>query len=161
MTVAVAAAFTFGSSAQAATLYWDGNGTTAGAGNTTTLLNQVWGTDALWNSDSAGVTNTFTSVTGSGDDLFFVAAPGAASAAIAFNPTVTGTQAANSITFQSSGAQTLSGGTINLYGGGLTGSQYADGTTSLQISIRPIALSKTSGMAWPGFAPFLQAPVFT
>ena len=46
----------------AATLYWDGNSTTAGAGNTTALLNREWGTFSVWNSDAAGVTDTFTAL---------------------------------------------------------------------------------------------------
>jgi fibronectin-binding autotransporter adhesin len=126
--IATAAAFTLVISLpalNAAPLYWDGNGTPAGAGNTTGELNKVWGTDSSWNSDPVGETDTFTAATGSGDDLFFVAAPGSTSGQIAFNPTVTGTQSAKSITFQSQGAQTLSSGTINLGAGGLTGSQFA------------------------------------
>ena len=95
----------------AAPLYWDGNGTAAGAGNTTAFLNKVWGTDSSWNSDPAGVTNTFTAATLAGDDLFFVAAPSATSGQIAFNPTVTGTQLAISMTLERQGAQTLRGGT--------------------------------------------------
>ena len=135
-------------SVAATPLYWDGNGTTAGAGNTTALLNKVWGTDAMWNSDAAGVTNTFTASTTSSDDLFFVAAPGAASGAITFNPTVTGIQAANSITFQSSGAQTLSGGTINIGAGGITGAQYAYSTTNRGTVTISSALALQAGQSW-------------
>ena len=142
------AALTFTQSLSATPLYWDGNGTTAGAGNTTALLNKVWGTDAAWNSDAAGVTNTFTASTTSSDDLFFVAAPGAASGAIAFNPTVTGTQAANSITFQSSGAQTLSGGTINIGAGGITGAQYAYSTTNRGTVSISSALALQANQSW-------------
>lgn len=35
----------------AQTLYWDANGTTAGAGDTPT---RIWGVDSFWNTDSAG-----------------------------------------------------------------------------------------------------------
>ncbi|MEO8614603.1 MAG: putative Ig domain-containing protein, partial [Luteolibacter sp.] len=129
-------------------LYWDGNSTTAGAGNTTGLLNKVWGTDTAWNTDAAGVTDTFTAATSAGDDLFFVAAPGAASGAVGFNPTVTGTQAANSITFQSSGALTLSGGTINLDAGGLMGSQYAYGTTNRGAVTISSAIVLQAAQSW-------------
>jgi len=148
MTMAVAAAFTFGSFAQAAPLYWDGNDITAGAGNTTLLLNKFWGTDSVWNSDAAGVTATFTAVTVATDDLFFVAAPSATSGNLAFNPTVTGTQEANSITFQSSGAQTLSGGAINLGAGGLVGSQYAYGTTNRGTVTISSAIALLASQSW-------------
>ncbi len=148
MTVAVAVAFTFGPSAQAA-LYWDGNDIATGAGNTTVLLNKVWGTNTVWNSDPAGVTNTFTAVTGAGDDLFFVAGPSASSGNTAFNPTVTGTQSANSITFQSSGAQTLSGGTaINLGAGGLAGPQLAYAAISRGAVTISTPLSLTASQSW-------------
>ena len=140
------AALVLTQSLSATPLYWDGNGITAGAGNTTALLNKIWGTDSMWNSDAAGVTNTFTSTTTSADDLFFVAGPSATSGNVAFNPTVTGTQAANSITFQNQGALTLSGGTaINLGAGGLVGAQFAYGSTArgaVTIS-SPIALQAT------------------
>jgi len=140
------AALALTQSVSATSLYWDGNGITAGAGNTTALLNKIWGTDSMWNSDAAGVTNTFTSTTTSADDLFFVAGPSATSGNIAFNPTVTGTQAANSITFQNQGALTLSGGAaINLGAGGLVGAQFAYGSTArgaVTIS-SPIALQAT------------------
>ncbi|MEO5714576.1 MAG: autotransporter-associated beta strand repeat-containing protein, partial [Luteolibacter sp.] len=148
MSVAVVAAFTFGSSALAAPLYWDGNDIAAGAGDTALLLNKVWGTDAVWNSDLAGVTNTFTAATTVADDLFFVAGPSAISGQVAFNPTVTGTQSANSITFQSSGAQTLSGGAINLGAGGLVGSQYAYGTTARGAVTISSAVALLANQSW-------------
>jgi len=147
MTVA-AAAFTFAPSVQATPLYWDGNGTTAGAGNTIAFLNKVWGTDSVWNSDPLGLTDTFNLTTTAADDLFFVAAPSATSGNVAFNPTVTGTQTANSITFQSQGAQTLSGGTINLGAGGLVGSQYAYGTTARGAVTISSAVALQASQSW-------------
>ena len=56
-------------SAQATLLYWDTNGTTAGSGAAT----GTWGTDSFWNTDSAGVTNTFTAATTNADNLFIAA----------------------------------------------------------------------------------------
>ena len=129
-------------------LYWDGNGTTAGAGNTTADLNKTWGVNAAWNNDSLGVTNSFTAVTGSGDDLFFVAGPSTTSGNITFSPTVTGTQAANSITFQSQGAQTLSSGTINLSAGGLVGAQFAYGTTNRGAVTISSAVALQASQRW-------------
>ncbi|MEY3898616.1 MAG: hypothetical protein RLZZ214_4138, partial [Verrucomicrobiota bacterium] len=84
----------------------------------------------------------------SSDDLFFVAGPSATSGTIAFNPTVTGTQSASKITFQSSGAQTLSGGTINLYSGGLTGSQFAYGSTIRGAVTISSAIALQAGQSW-------------
>jgi autotransporter-associated beta strand protein len=53
--------------------------------------------------------------------LYFVAGPGASSGNAAYTVTVSGSQNAYGLWFQSSGAPTLSGtGTINLYGGGVT-----------------------------------------
>jgi autotransporter-associated beta strand protein len=133
-------------------LYWDGNDALAGAGNTTALLNRAWGADAAWNSDATGGTSGFTAATGVGDDLFFVAAPSVTSGQIAFNPTVTGTQSANSITFQSQGAQTLSGGTINLGSGGLAGSQYAYGTINRGTVTISSALALQAAQNWGNHA---------
>lgn len=128
--------------AVATPLYWDGNSTTAGAGNTTALLNREWGTFAAWNSDAAGVTDTFTATTTSTDDLFFVAAPSATSGNIAFNPTVFGDQQAGSITFQQAGNATLSGGTsITL--NSATGLNFSNGTGANTIST-PLILGASS-----------------
>src|SRR5580693_7993068 len=123
-----ASGFLFPSPAHAATYYWDSNGTTAGAGATP---NGTWGTSSYWNTSSAGGSGTFVTTSGSGDSLYFVAGPSASSGENPYTVTVTGTQAANSLTFQSSGAPTLSGtGIINLWGGGITVPQYSYGTTS-------------------------------
>jgi autotransporter-associated beta strand protein len=123
-------------------LYWDGNGTTAGAGNTTALLNREWGTFAAWNSDAAGVTDTFTATTTATDDLFFVAAPSATSGNITFNPTVLGSQQASSITFQQAGSMTLSGGTSIMLNSA-TGLNFSNGTGANTIST-PLILGASS-----------------
>ena len=126
--------------ANATTYYWDANGTTAGAGATPA---GTWGASADWSTSSAGTVTTSLSVTTSADSLFFVANPSSTSGTNAFTVTVSGTQNVSSLTFQSSGAPTLSGtGTINLWGGGIGVSQYAYGTTpqgAVTISA-PIAL---------------------
>ena len=109
----------------ATTYYWDTNGGTAGAGDTPT---GTWGT-ANWSTDSGGTATVSSHTTMSADNLCFVAGPAANSAENAYTVTVSGTQAANGLTFQSSGTATLSGGTINLSAGGITISQYAYGTT--------------------------------
>lgn len=128
--------------AAASILYWDGNSTTAGAGNTTTLLNREWGTFSVWNSDAAGVTDTFTATTTATDDLFFVAAPSATSGNVAFNPTVFGDQVANSLTFQQAGNATLSGGTsITL--SSATALNFSNGTGANTIST-PLILGASS-----------------
>ena len=71
-----------------AQLYWDSNGTTAGAGATPT---GTWGTSNFWNTDSlGGAAGAFQTSTLNTDNLFFVAAPGAASGNNAYVVTVSG-----------------------------------------------------------------------
>lgn len=111
--------------ADAATYYWDTNDSTAGAADMPT---GTWGT-GNWSTDSGGTATVSTHATTSADNLYFVAGPAADSGENAYAVTVSGTQAANGLTFQSSGATTLIGGTINLSGGGIALSQYAYGTT--------------------------------
>ena len=120
--------------AQATPYYWDANGTTAGAGSTPT---GTWGTDSFWNTDSAGGSGTFVSSLTSSDDAYFSAGPSATSGNSAYTVTVSGTQSANGLVFQSSAnaaapnaATIITGGTINLGARGITASQYAYGTTS-------------------------------
>ncbi len=126
----------------AGTLYWDGNGTTAGAGNTPALLNREWGTFAVWNSDAAGLTDTFVAATASTDDLFFVAAPSATSGNVAFNPTMVGDQQAGSLTFQQAGSATLSGGN-SLTLSSATALNFSNGTGTNIISV-PLILGASS-----------------
>jgi autotransporter-associated beta strand protein len=92
---------------QAANVFWDSNGSTAGAGNP---ANGTWGTTNIWNTDSAGGAGTFSSTVGSANDAFFSAGTDAISA---FTATVVGTNAANSVSFQE-GIPTLTGGVIAL-----------------------------------------------
>ncbi|OYV03832.1 MAG: hypothetical protein CFE26_20095, partial [Verrucomicrobiales bacterium VVV1] len=123
--------------ANAATLYWDSNGTgTAGAGATPT---GTWGSSVFWTTDSTGAnvgSPTLISGTTNADDLFFVAGPGAASGNNAYVVTVGTTQVANSLTFQASGGTTLSGGTSITLGngtpaaGGITMNQFAYGAVA-------------------------------
>jgi autotransporter-associated beta strand protein len=134
------------SSLPAASLYWDSNGTTAGAGSTPT---GTWGTSMFWNTDSTGVAAPGVTTTTSADDLFFVADPSATSGNSTYTVTLSGTQAANSITFQSSGAQTLSGGTaINLGAGGLVGSQFAYGSTARGTVTIGSAVALQASQSW-------------
>ncbi len=116
-----------------AQLYWDTNGSTAGAGAT---ANGTWGTSNFWNTDSTGGAGTFSTSTVNTDNLFFVAGPGATSGNNAYVVTVSGTQVANSLNFQASGATTISGGTSITLGngtagaGGITIGQFAYGSTA-------------------------------
>jgi len=113
-------------------LYWDSNAIAAGAGST---YSGTWGTSNFWNSDSTGgAGGTFQIPTTANDNLYFVAGPSATSGNSASAVTVSTTQVARSLTFQASGAATLSGGTsVTLgdgSGGGITMGQYAYGTTA-------------------------------
>ncbi len=89
----------------AATLYWDTNGTTPGAGNP---ADGIWdtGTNANWTTDATGASATTTYATGS--DVVFAAGNDMATATV----TVSGTQKVTSITFQE-GNVTITGGTID------------------------------------------------
>ena len=116
------------SSAQASPLYWDSNGTTAGAGTTPT---GTWGTSNFWSTDSTGVASAFQTTTTASDDLQLVAGPAASTSGSSnFSVTVSGTQSANKITFLCpAGIPALSGGTINLGAGGITVPRYYTGTS--------------------------------
>ena len=125
--------------------YWDTNGTTAGAADTPT---GTWGSNISWSTNSAGTAVT-THTTTSTDDLYFVAGPAANSGENSYTVTVTGTQNANSLIFQSSGAPTLSGtGTISLRGGGITVSQYAFGTTAPGAVTISAPISLQAAQSW-------------
>ena len=102
------------SRAHGAALYWDTNGTTSGSDVDT----GTWGSgNLLWNNDPTGGNGgAFTDTTTSSDDLFFSAGSGGLGGTV----TVSGSQSANSITFQDTTANslTISGGTSIILGGG-------------------------------------------
>ena len=91
--------------ASAANLYWDSNGSTAGAGATPT---GTWGTSSFWNTFTNGGAGTFTAATVSTDFLFFAAG---ADAVNPYTVTLSANQVATNIMFQSAGAVTLSAAT--------------------------------------------------
>lgn len=91
--------------ASAQTLYWDTNGSTAGAGATPT---GTWnGTNSNWTTSSTGTTATTTFT--NGRDVVFSAGTDAINA---FTVTVSGTRSVSSINVQQ-GTATFTGGTIN------------------------------------------------
>ncbi len=131
--------------ARAAAWYWDSNGTLAGAGGTPT---GAWGASSYWTTSSAGTGTTSLDTTTSADSLYFVASPSASSGESPFTVTVTGNQSANSLNFQSSGTATLSGGTISLWSGGITVSQYAFGVTPQGPVILSSPISLQAAQTW-------------
>ncbi|MFA4945815.1 MAG: autotransporter-associated beta strand repeat-containing protein [Lentisphaeria bacterium] len=101
----------------AANLYWDANGTTAGAGD---APSGTWGTNSYWNSDATGGGGgSFTPTTTGDDTLYFTAGDSSNNTTSAYTVTVDGTQSALGLKFQSIGAATITGGTINLGTGGI------------------------------------------
>lgn len=111
-------------------LYWDANGTTAGAGGTPA---GTWGASQFWNTSSTGGAGTFSTTTTASDNLFFVAGPSSTSGNSAYAVTVSGPQAANSITIQSSGNASIGvvgGDSVTIGAGGITVPQFAFGTTN-------------------------------
>jgi autotransporter-associated beta strand protein len=88
-------------------LYWDSNGTTAGAGATP---NGTWGVNSFWNTTAAGTAGTFSTGMTQADQGFFSAGTDAINP---YTVTVSGTQATGNLQFQE-GTPTLTGGTIAL-----------------------------------------------
>jgi autotransporter-associated beta strand protein len=138
-----------------AQLYWDGNSTTAGAGNTTALLNRTWGTFAAWNSDSTGgAGGSFSTATSNTDNLYFVAGPSSTSGNVAYTVTVDGTQVANSLNFQAPAATTITGGTLITLGNGTAGSgginmaQFAYGSTAQGSVTISTAIKLNNSQTW-------------
>jgi autotransporter-associated beta strand protein len=106
-------------------LYWDANGATAGSGATPT---GTWGSSAFWSTSSAGTVATGAYTAGS--NVFF----SAGSDATTYTVTVSGSQNANGITFQS-GTATLSSGTLGIGTGGITLASTA-GDASIGSAVR-------------------------
>ena len=117
--IVVAAVLGIVSGAQAATNYWDNNGSTAGFG---TSASGTWATPTTgnssqgWSTDESGGTVPGNVTTTTSDTLYF----GTDSAGLgAGTITVSGTVSGRNIYFGSpSGFITLSGGTITMLGGG-------------------------------------------
>jgi hypothetical protein len=123
--MSVLAAILVGGNAWAANLYWDSNGTTAGAGDTPT---GTWGSSAFWNTDSTGgAGGAFQTATLGTDDLFFSAGADAVNSyAVGLN---SATQNGRLITFED-GTVTLSAGTGTLSLGGNGGITISSSTVS-------------------------------
>ena len=115
-------------SAFAASLYWDSNGTTPGAGTTPA---GIWGTSTFWTTDSTGASATANTLTTSVDDLFFSAGTDATGS---YNPTLAVSQTARKLTFEDGTATigTVGGGNILTLagGGGLTVDSTTTGATA-------------------------------
>lgn len=94
---------------QAATFFWDTNGSTAGSGAVT----GTWGTSAFWSTDSTGSSATANTTITNADDVVFSAGTNGTTGTV----TVSGAQVASSITFDDNVAVTLSGGTSLTIGG--------------------------------------------
>jgi autotransporter-associated beta strand protein len=87
---------------QATTLYWDPNGTATTAAAVTGAWN---GTNAFWNTNSAGGAGTFTGATTAADDLIFSSAANLTTGTV----TASGTRLARSVTFEDNIVITLAG----------------------------------------------------
>lgn len=128
-----------GPAVHATALYWDTNtSATPGSGAVT----GTWGTDLFWNDDPLGLAGgpsmgVLTATTTSTDDVFFSAGANGTGGTV----TVSGTQAANSITFQdvnatkNTNAITLSGGTALTIGGGANAGIFVASGDNQQITI--------------------------
>jgi autotransporter-associated beta strand protein len=136
-----------GTPVQAASLFWDTNGTAAGSNDSTSGL---WGVSNFWNTDSTGANGgSFQSTTSSADDLFISAASNATGANTI---SISGNRAANSLTFNN-GTVTLAGvaaHSLTLGSGGLTMNSSLDGTLSFNSTLTSVILS--GSQAWTNFS---------
>lgn len=128
-------------------LYWDTNGTADGSGAAT----GTWGSSLFWNTDPAGVSNTFQSSTDGSNDLHFSAGTNGTLGTI----TVSGAQLAHGLYFEE-GAVTLSGGTsITLSDGAII-----DNVTGVIPTIST-ALVATGSVTLTGTRIWLNNPSFS
>jgi fibronectin-binding autotransporter adhesin len=130
-------------STQAANVFWDVNGATAGTGATP---NGTWdGVNVFWSTTSAGNVAPGLTTVGAANDGFFSAGTDAIGI---YNVTVSGTQLANSLTFQE-GTPTLTGGTVQLTkatsSSGLVGSIVAASTLNGTATVSSTILVNTTG----------------
>jgi autotransporter-associated beta strand protein len=93
-------------------LYWDTDGEVSG-GSTGTTANGTWGSDAYWNTASAGGSGTFTERTTPADTLTFSAGTDVTGASLI---TVNGNQTVKRLTVEE-GSPTFTGGTLDLSSG--------------------------------------------
>ncbi|HSY18930.1 MAG TPA: YDG domain-containing protein, partial [Candidatus Acidoferrales bacterium] len=123
-------------SVNAANLYWDINGATAGAGGTSP--SGTWDTAANWTTDPTGASATTTWVS---DSVAIFSA--GTDATGAYTSSLSGTQSASGVLF-SNGTATVSGGTLTLTGSG--GPILVAATKGMIAS----AISGTSGVTKSG-----------
>src|SRR5262249_13663587 len=104
----------------ATALWWDSDGVTVGGatngvnGSNGSTAPGTWGTSVVWNSDSSGRNGgVLTSTTTTADNVAFSAGNDVTGSYVV---TLSGTQAAGSVTFEE-GAVTLASGTLNLAAG--------------------------------------------
>ena len=123
-----------GQSLMGATLYWDTNGITAGAGVTTT---GNWNTGSLWTTDSTGASATelFSSFAGAPHSIVFGAGTDSGIGTI----TLGANQSVAGLSFEE-GTTTLTGNTLTFSGTGLS---TAAGTNTFIASIISGAYTKT------------------
>lgn len=132
--------FALAASADAAPLYWDTNGATAGSADLAAGTN-VWGTDNNWSTDSTGSSATGAYVAGS--DVVVSAGTNATGANII---RISGPQTANSLTFEEgtitlSAVTALSSDTLTLGAGGITMANGLQGNATIGGSLGNIVMS--------------------
>jgi autotransporter-associated beta strand protein len=139
-TASLALALAITQAANAGTFYWDTNSTSAGSGAAT----GTWDTStASWTTDSTGVAAPGALTTSILDNLFFSAGTNGTTGTV----TVSGTQSANSITFDDPVAVTISGGTAIMLGGGSGAGIFQTGAGTVTNTISS-SLTLNGGQAW-------------
>jgi fibronectin-binding autotransporter adhesin len=114
------------------TLYWDTNGTSVGATNTTTAAG-TWGTNNYWTTDPAGLIATRSWISAS--DAVFSAGSNATGS---FTVTVSGSQAVRNLTVRN-GTITFSSGTLQI----APGAQWNNSTANLASVTASIRYTNT------------------
>lgn len=131
LALATAACTGWVKSAQAANLYWDSDGATAGGSSSTTAAG-TWGVSNFWSTSSLG--NAATGAWVAGSTAIFSAGTDVTGT---YGVTVSGTQVAAGITIEQ-GSITFSAGAINLNSGSIidvTGTSTFSGTVSSAGSV--------------------------
>lgn len=118
------------SQSQAAVLYWDSNGNTAGAG---AAPSGTWGTSAFWSTSSAGTNSTANTTTTLKDDLYFSAGTDATGT---YAVTLDNLRSARVLILEE-GNVTFSGGTLNLASsnGGITMNGTASNAATVSSNV--------------------------
>lgn len=145
---AATAGLLIASPAHSETLFWDSNGTSAGAGLDPT---GTWGSDPFWTTSSVGTLPTFGTSTTSEDKVNFSAGSDTTGA---YTVTLNGTQYAQYVSART-GNLTLEGGTLALTKNTANGSDYlkTEGVANMTLGSNLLVDNSGAGSKYMNFNP--------